>query len=114
MTTNRKPWSDAENRRLVALYFHMLTAARLGASYNKAEMIRQAQGTEEQPGILFERTRGSIESKLMNASAAHRDLDPMAETMDGHGYRALSNYQSALRIAMAEALAQSTLERAAL
>jgi hypothetical protein len=87
---------------LASLYFDMLTPAAAGDSYNKAEMIRQHQGTEENPGPLFNRSRGSIEAKLMNATAAHQDaIDrtalPPSETMDGYGYRALANYQAALR-----------------
>jgi hypothetical protein len=36
----------------------------------------------------------------MNCSAAHATIDPQAVTMDGHGYRALANYQAALVDAM--------------
>lgn len=111
--TNRTPWTPAENRALAVLYFRMLFCARMGASYNKAAMIRDAQGTDEKPGSLHGRTRGSIEAKLMNASAAHRDLEPGAVTMDGYGYRALANYQGSLRDAMRDALAQIALEQVA-
>ena len=41
----------------------------------------------------------------MNASAAHRDLRPGAETMDGYGYRCLPNYQATLKVAMNTGLA---------
>ena len=111
--TKRTAWTPDENRALAALYFRMLYCARMGASYNKAEMIRTAQGTDEKPGPLHGRTRGSIEAKLMNASAAHRDLDAGAVTMDGFGYRALANYQASLRDAMRAAMAQIALEQEA-
>lgn len=111
--TNRTAWTPAENRALSGLYLRMLYCARMGASYNKAEMIRNAQGTDDQPGLLHARTRGSIEAKLMNASAAHADLVPGAVTMDGFGYRALANYQASLKDALAEALRQSALELSA-
>ena len=109
--TNRTPWTPAENAALVRLYFRMLDAATTGRPYTKAAMIRDAMTDSPQyrdgvAGMLTSRTRGSIEAKLMNASAAHRDLCPEAETMDGHGYRALSNYQRSLRDAMAEAIAR--------
>ena len=106
------PWNDTENGALVALYFVMLDNAQAGKPYNKAAMIRCAQENPEHPsqgsfaGNLSERSRGSIEAKLMNASAAHRDLvassvdNPELHTMDGHGYRCLSNYQADLKTAM--------------
>jgi len=104
MTTTSKPgpWTDDENAAVIRLYFDMLSLATAGASYNKAGMIRSYQFTDEgrHAEALSNRSRGSIEAKLMNCSAAHRDLQPRAETMDGHGYRALSNYQGALRTAM--------------
>jgi hypothetical protein len=55
-------------------------------------MIRavQAEG-------LGARSRGSIEAKLMNCSAAHADLYPNAVTMADYGYKAAPNYQKALR-----------------
>jgi hypothetical protein len=114
--TNRTPWTPAENAALVRLYFAMLSAQRNqdqhGMTYNKAGMIRHFRGEAlgawldgDDHGALANRTRGSIEAKLMNASACHRDLMPSSETMDDHGYRALSNYQAALKEAMAHALA---------
>jgi hypothetical protein len=107
--TNRTPWTPAENAALVRLYFRMLDAATTGRPYTKAAMIRHVQQLphgRDDAAALANRSRGSIEAKLMNASAAHRDLCPEAETMDGHGYRALSNYQRTLRDAMAEAIAR--------
>lgn len=98
------PWNNEENRSLVALYFTMLDAAQTGLEYNKAGMIRHARGesvgawmTTVEHGSLSARSRGSIEAKLMNASAAHRDLNPEAETMATHGYKAWGNYQSSLK-----------------
>ncbi len=108
--TTRKPWTDAENAALIVLYFAMLDHAMLGEQYNKAAMIRNQQALPSQSvhaapcGPLAARTRGSIEAKLMNASAAHADLDPHADTMDVFGYRALSNYQKSLKVAMKSTL----------
>ena len=112
MTAKRTPWTPAENAALVRLYFAMLDAQRhldeFGMTYNKAGMIRHARGeavgahmTTVEHGALTNRTRGSIEAKLMNATAAHSHLGARrAETMHDHGYRALSNYQAALKDAM--------------
>lgn len=110
--TKKTPWTPEENRALLALYFAMLDKAKQGQPYNKAAMIRAAQDSRESaPLVHLARSRGSIEAKLMNASAAHRDLNQesgisgySAITMDGYGYRCLSNYQAALKAAMTEAL----------
>jgi len=106
------PWNDAENAALIRLYFDMLGFAVAGHSYNKAGMIRTYQFSDEgkHPEALSNRSRGSIEAKLMNASAAHRDLVDGATTMDGYGYRCLSNYQAALKVAMNEAIDELQLD----
>lgn len=101
----RTAWTPAENAALVRLYFRMLDAATTGKPYNKAAMIRDAMTESPQyrdgiAGELTNRSRGSIEAKLMNASAAHAELRPGAETMASHGYKAWGNYQATLRDAM--------------
>ena len=111
-----KAWTDTENSACIALYFTMLDSAIAGKPYNKAAMIRNARETNAEAypggfyGLLRNRSRGSIEAKLMNCSAAHRDLAPHAVTMERFGYRALPNYQRALRDAMAEYLDAHTCE----
>ncbi len=110
--TRSPPWTPAENAALVGaggLYFAMLDKAVAGKPYNKAAMIRLAQsnsvtGITTSDAPLMRRTKQSIEFKLMNASACHAAIDPEAETMDGHGYRAMPNYQAALLDAMRTAL----------
>jgi hypothetical protein len=123
--TKKAPWTTEENAALCVLYFAMLDKAKRGESYNKAAMVRAAisgigprdlshdtaRDFADFAGKLANRSRGSIEAKLMNASAAHRDLNQAsgisgysAITMDGYGYRCLSNYQAALKAAMTEAL----------
>ena len=126
MSTNKKaPWTPAENLALARIYFTMLHAATNGHPYNKAQMIRTAQGISNREDIphdarapLHYRSRGSIEAKLMNASAAHRDL--IAEgllaagpTMATHGYKAWGNYQSTLKDAViAEAYRLAEMRKA--
>lgn len=115
MTTTKAkpgPWADEENRAICELYFQMLDAATEGRSYNKAAMIRKAQYPEpEFRGPLWNRSRGSIEAKLMNCSAAHRDLREGHTTMDGYGYRALSNYQASLKATMTVVLQDRYFDR---
>lgn len=103
------PWTPDENAALVGLYFHMLDSAHSGRPYNKAAMIRYQQDTSRLNPPLAARSKQSIEFKLMNATAAHGDLigsgsEPLAGTMHGHGYRAMPNYQAALKTAMREEL----------
>jgi hypothetical protein len=84
----------------------MLGRAKTGTAYVKAAMIRKAQKNDQRTwqhpyaGQLEKRSRGSIEAKLMNASAAHAALRPDAETMAAHGYKAWGNYQASLKDAM--------------
>lgn len=117
-------WTPTENAALAALYFALLDwitdagAPRL----NKRALIRYMQGDGDTPtppsltelrGSLRARSRGSIEAKLMNASAAHADIAPDAETMAEHGYRPLSRYQSTLRDAIASQMSARGEHRAA-
>lgn len=115
--TNKSPWTDPENGGLVRCYFEMNDAAHGGKAYNKAALIRDYRGEDAAAfGPLENRSRASIEFKLMNATAAHADI--LAElynggdnapaylelTMHGHGYRAMPNYQASLKQAMREEL----------
>lgn len=98
----RKPsWNNTENAALTALYFSMRKRVDDGVEYNKAAMIRKAQGEEswQHPyaGRLADRSRGSIEAKLMNVTAVLHDLDRDDVSMAEHGYRPMSNYQSDLK-----------------
>lgn len=110
--SRRPAWTDRENAALACLYFDMLQLATAGSAYNKAGMIRSYQGTDDAPEALHDRSRGSVEAKLMNATACHAKLDPHAVTMDGYGYRALVNYQAALRDAVAAELINYTAREA--
>jgi len=56
-------WSDQQNDAVVASYFAMLSDELVGHPYNKAARNRVLQ---EQTG----RSRGSVEFKLGNVSAA--------------------------------------------
>ena len=106
--TNRTPWQAAENMALAELYFEMIDAEQDEQRYSKADHIRAYRGEAQtsHPGVpdapLANRSRGSIEFKLMNATACHQDLQadgilPESLTMHDRGYRALPNYQATLR-----------------
>ncbi len=84
--TNRKAWSDDENRAQVALYLVFYAKQKSGEKYQKASSVR---ALAEKLG----RTKGSIEAKLMNVSGVMVDL----ERDWVNGYKPLSNYNKALR-----------------
>ena len=105
------PWTDAENAAGWALYFTMQRFAATGKSYNKAGMIRTAQGNPKPTdtdisgdnhvaGIfcqLADRKRSSIEMKLMNMTAVMESIGRHDLSMSEHGYRPLKGYQSSLK-----------------
>lgn len=88
-------WSDIENDAVIASYFAMLSDELSGRSYNKAAHNRTLQ---EQVG----RSRGSIEFKLSNVSAACVGLGlPIIK-----GYQPRFNFQMSLAEAVSRWLAQ--------
>lgn len=122
MTTKRTPWTYDENKALVALYFSMAFAVERGKPYNKAALIRERQtGITEvssstvvfSSAPLANRSRGSIEAKLMNCTAVIEDLGFSRWSMHEHGYRRLGNYQAALKVAAADYLRGIGIEVAA-
>jgi hypothetical protein len=82
-----------------------------GVYYNKASMIRAVRGDNPNrldnvaETILENRSRGSIEAKLMNVTAVLHDLGREDISMAEHGYRPLSNYQADLRTTVVGLLA---------
>lgn len=88
-------WSDTENDAVVASYFSMLGEELSGHSYNKAARNRLLQ---EQIG----RSKGSIEFKLSNVSAAAKGLGlPIIK-----GYQPRFNFQMTLAEAVSRWLAR--------
>lgn len=108
--TRSAPWTEYENAAVVVLYFEMLDAEMAEQRYSKADHIRAFRGEAQTSHYALDhaplatRSRGSIEFKLMNCSAAHADIVKGAETMHDHGYRALPNYQADLKTAMRESI----------
>lgn len=78
-------WSNDEVRHLVDAYLEMLGLEQAGESYVK---LRYNERVQELTG----RTKGSVEFKFCNASAAIRDLG--YDYIEG--YKPRDNYQSAL------------------
>ena len=64
-----RDWTDAENDRIVADYFEMLSSELVGRRYNKAEHNRALQGQ------LPDRSHQSIEFKHRNISAVMQALN---------------------------------------
>jgi 5-methylcytosine-specific restriction protein A len=98
-----QPWSEAENLAAVAAYNGMMADDGNGHDYSKARVIRALRGVpkENEPaavslmifGALAGRSRGSIEFKFGNISAARDSLClPLLK-----GYKAAGNYQQSLR-----------------
>ncbi|MFZ7090781.1 DUF3883 domain-containing protein [Primorskyibacter sp. 2E233] len=89
-------WSDLENDAVVSAYFSMLSDELSGRRYNKAAQNRALQ---EQ----INRSRGSIEFKMCNVSAALRGLGlPIIK-----GYAPRFNFQMSLAEAAARWLARN-------
>ncbi|WP_428644187.1 DUF3883 domain-containing protein [Roseibium sp.] len=89
-------WSDEENDVVVASYFSMLSDELSGRSYNKAAHNRLLQGQTR-------RSRGSIEFKLCNVSAAAKAFGlPIIR-----GYQPRFKFQMSLAEAISRWLAQN-------
>jgi uncharacterized protein DUF3883 len=81
-----KAWSDEEVGLLVADYFDMLQMELLGRDFNKAERNRQLRDK------LIDRSKGSVEFKHQNVSAALLKLGlPYVD-----GYKPARHYQRTL------------------
>ena len=78
-------WSDVENDAIVAEYFAMLSDDLAGRPYNKAERNRNLQEA-------LGRSRGSVEFKHCNISAAARGFGLPILT----GYQPRFNFQASL------------------
>ncbi|MCA8926490.1 MAG: DUF3883 domain-containing protein [Alphaproteobacteria bacterium] len=92
---SNRPWSDAENDRIVADYFAMLADDITGRHYNKAEHRRALLP------LLNGRSEGSVEFKHQNISAV---LKGLGEDWI-QGYKPAFNFQMTLVDAVARWLA---------
>lgn len=84
--TIRKEWSEIDVQELIALYFKMLNLQGNGIKYSKAPLVRELMASQG-------RSKGSIETKLMNVTAALMSLN-LPDTVQG--YKALPNYNKDL------------------
>lgn len=85
------PWQNNEINALICLYQAMLNAQFEGKKYTKRHMIIAVQA------LGLNRSRGSIEAKLMNMTAAVESIGRPDLSMSDHGYRPLSNMQKELK-----------------
>jgi hypothetical protein len=93
-------WIDAELLALIELYDRMHQCAMSGEAYNKAQMIRDSRCFDGSHQPLIGRSKGSIEMKLMNVSAAVEALGRPDLSMAEYGYRPMKNMQKALKDAV--------------
>lgn len=84
--TNRKAWTDEDNAALVALYNRMYAMQESGEKYSKAPLVRALAAD-------LERSKGSIECKLMNVSAVRVNVLGLGFVQ---GYKPLNNYNGDL------------------
>ena len=110
-------WTDAEIAATLNLYAYMLKHYQPGGEHlilNKAETIRQWRGEVEGiEGPLKARSKGSVEMKLMNVTAAVEACGRPDLSMAEHGYRPMTNMQAALKIAVTEWVKFSPKSKAA-
>jgi hypothetical protein len=111
-------WTHTEQQEVIELYDQMHRFATGGVEYNKAAMIRHARGESELPdGTKFaglkDRSKGSIEMKLMNITAACEALDRPDLSMAEFGYRPMVNMQKSLKDAVEMWLAFEPVRKAA-
>ncbi len=81
------PWSIHENKALLRAYGLLVDAEAEGRYLNKRQLVRTLQA-----GILSNRSKGSIEAKFMNISAACEKYGFGYVT----GYRPAANMQRSL------------------
>ena len=81
-----QPWTDDELKHLVKAYCAMLALEVAGEKYSKAEHNLKLQ-------TQINRSRGSIEMKMMNVSAVLVEM----KRRFIKGYKPYPNYQSALK-----------------
>ena len=84
-TSKRKAWTDADMKKLMGVYNGFLAAELKGEAYTKASAVRSLAAD-------MDRTKGSIEAKMMNVSAVLRDHGkPFV-----NGYKPLPNYSKTM------------------
>jgi len=113
--TSGKAWTEAEQAAAITAYNLMLAADNSGTKYNKAAFNRALRSEDTAKdllsigaagwphdfalGALAARSRGAVEAKMMNISAAREKLGlPILK-----GYKAAGNYQRSLETAIQEA-----------
>ena len=105
-------WTGQEQLDVIELYDQMHRCAMTGEPYNKAKMIRYTRDTSRLNAPLAARSKGSIEMKLMNISAACEALGRPDLSMAEHGFRPMKNMQKSLKDAVEVWLAFEPVRKA--
>ena len=99
-----KAWNQSEIDNCIGLYLSMRVLVEREVPFVKAQLLREIIGepTPAQPqgnpnAPLYNRTKGSVEMKLMNITAALESLGRDDLSMAEHGYRPLKNMQASLK-----------------
>ena len=115
--TRSPPWTTAEIDGAIAMYLAFRVLEHRGAPYVKAQFIRQLIGAptpanpEGNPdAILVNRSKGSVEAKFMNITAALESIGRQDLSMASHGYVPLANMQAALKTRVTELVAGQTID----
>lgn len=98
-----KPYTPAENARIVAAYIMLAKAQADGEPMNKAQLVRTL--IKDWPTSPA-RSRGSIEAKFMNCSAVADQYGLLPSLPNGYvkGYKPAPNYQSDLAAMLRDAV----------
>lgn len=83
--TTRKPWDNNDLLEVCKTYLSFLRSQAAGEAYTKAPAVRAC-------AERCQRSKGSIEAKMMNISAILQDHGRDWVT----GYKPLSNYQKSM------------------
>lgn len=114
----RQPaWTLAEIDSAIALYLTFRVLEHRRAPYVKAQFIREIIGAptpanpEGNPdAALAARSKGSVEAKMMNVTAALQSIGRDDLSMAGFGYVPLPNMQAALKARVTELVKGETLD----
>lgn len=125
-----KDWNQSEIDSCIGMYIAMRVLVEREVPFVKAQLLREIIGaaTPAQPkgnpgAPLYSRSKGSVEMKLMNITAALESLGRDDLSMAEHGYRPLKNIQASLKARVYElvrgygindmdAIAERTIESA--
>jgi hypothetical protein len=109
-------WNQSEIDNCIGLYLLMRVLVERDVPFVKAQLLREIIGAptpanpEGNPdATLHGRSKGSVEMKLMNITAALESIGRDDLSMAEHGYRPMKNMQAALKVRVAELVEGNSL-----